>query len=175
MDKVEGYLEVRLDDEGQIIIKQVGNIVFSPNQALNLAELLGKHADEARCRQADLNARVEAERRKAAEAIPVDYTARTMIDGSPETPDHRETDPVTGMQKGYIVLSAAERAKGFVRPVRRSYVHKPCGTLTTMGLALAETYARCPTFYSGTFCCGCRAHFPLTQYVWEGTGEVLGS
>jgi len=75
----------------------------------------------------------------------------TLTDGSPVTPDHREIDPETGMQKGYVVLSAEERAKGFVRPVRQSYVHDKCGGVTTMGLALAETYARDPSFYSGTF------------------------
>lgn len=47
----------------------------------------------------------------------------TMSDGSPVTDDHREIDPVTGMQKGYVVLSEEERAKGFVRPVRRTYIH----------------------------------------------------
>ena len=47
----------------------------------------------------------------------------TLTDGSPVTDDHREINPETGMQKGYVVLSEDERAKGFVRPVRRSYVH----------------------------------------------------
>ena len=106
---------------------------------------------------------------------PVDRTQRQLSDGRPETPDHREIDPSTGMQKGYIVLSPEERAKGFVRPVRRSYIHKPCGTLTYMGLALAETYARDPGFYGGTFCVGCKAHFTLDQFVWDGTEEQLGS
>lgn len=57
----------------------------------------------------------------------------TLTDGSPVTPDHREFDPATDQQKGYVVLSAEERAKGFVRPVRRSYVHNKCGGLTKMG------------------------------------------
>lgn len=48
---------------------------------------------------------------------------KTLTDGSPVTPDHSEIDPRTGMQKGYVVLSEEERAKGFVRPVRYSYVH----------------------------------------------------
>lgn len=104
---------------------------------------------------------------------------RTLTDGSPVTPDHREIDPSTGQQKGYVVLSAEERAKGFVQPVRRTYVHLKCGTETTMGLALAETYARDPDFYSGTFCCGCRAHFTFGQpdgdFVWAGTQEKVGS
>jgi len=116
----------------------------------------------------------------------------TLTDGSPVTPDHRDIDPRTGQQKGYVVLSAEERAKGFVRPVRRAYVHvgiEPtmegpvliktgkggCGTRTVMAQALAETYARDPKFYSGTFCCGCRTHLPLEGFVWEGTTEIVGS
>lgn len=102
----------------------------------------------------------------------------TLTDGSPVTPDHREIDPATGMQKGYVVLSAEERAKGFVRPVRRSYVHLRCGAVTTMGQALAETYARDPYFYSGTFCVACREHFPVGEdgeFVWDGTDQKVGS
>lgn len=102
-------------------------------------------------------------------------TTTTLTDGSPVTPDHREIDPATGQQKGYVVLSAEERAKGFVRPVRRSYVHSNCGGVTTMGQALAETYARDPAFYSGTFCAVCRTHFPLSEFHWDGTDEVVGS
>jgi len=102
----------------------------------------------------------------------------TLSDGSPVTPNHREIDANTGMQKGYVVLSAEERAKGFVRPVRRSYRHLTCGVVTTMGQALAETYARDPFFYSGTFCAGCGTHFPVGedgQFVWDGTDEKVGS
>lgn len=155
----------------------------------------------------------------------------TLTDGSPVTPDHKEIDPRTGMQKGYVVLSEAERAKGFCRPVRRSYRHvgipgpdyelrdltdaekarypdmgfvkyepfpesrhpalgrfwtqemldkvdNGCGTVTTMGLALAETYAREPRFYGATFCCGCGTHLPVGErgeFVWEGTKERVGS
>ena len=140
--------------------------------------------------------------------------------------EHLEIDPATGMQKDYVVLTAEERAKGFVRPVRQSYVHvgrRPkyplrdltadeqsrcsdegfikfevypegstalgrywtekelrsgCGTLTKMGIALAETYAREPTFYSGTYCCGCKTHFPVGadgEFVWADTNERVGT
>lgn len=102
----------------------------------------------------------------------------TLTDGTPVTSDHREINPETGQQKGYVVLSAEERKKGFVRPVRRSYVHETCGTVTTMGQSLAETYARQPTFYSGTFCAGCRQHFPVGpdgKFVWAGTNEKVGT
>jgi hypothetical protein len=104
-----------------------------------------------------------------------DKPRETLTNGEPVTPDHREINPATGMQKGYVVLSEEERAKGFVRPLRRSYLHKKCGTTTTMGLAIAETYARDPKFYGGTFCCACRTHFPLDQFVWDGTDEQVGS
>ena len=50
-----------------------------------------------------------------------------------------------------------------------------CGTVTTMGLSIAETYARDPKFYGGTFCCGCGKHLPVDEFVWEGTGERVGS
>lgn len=99
--------------------------------------------------------------------------AVTLSDGSPVTPDHREIDPFSGQQKGYVVLSAEERAKGFVRPVRDGYLHVTCGGLTTMSRAIAETFARDPKFYTGTFCARCRKHFPLTEFRWEETGEWM--
>lgn len=83
-----------------------------------------------------------------------------------------------GMQEKYLVLSEAERAKGFVRPLRRSYKHLTCGTVTTMGLAIAETYARNPGFYGGTYCAGCGTHFPIGedgQFVWDGDGSKVGT
>lgn len=105
----------------------------------------------------------------------VDRSQRTLSNGQPVTEDHRETDPATGLQKGYIVLSAEERAKGFVRPVRRSYKHLKCGIVTTMALSIAETLARDPEFYSGGYCAGCLSHFPMNEYVWDGTNEEVGT
>jgi hypothetical protein len=152
-----------------------------------------------------------------------------LTDGSPVPADrsHTELRP-DGQQKGYVVLTPEERAKGFVKPVRRKYIHvgapplpdgvrdltaeedarwnygpsppyvkyfeyppgsrlagkfftraqaeragKHCGCVTTMGLAIAETYARNPSFYSGTFCVGCGEHFDLCEFVWEPDGEPM--
>lgn len=123
---------------------------------------------------------------------PVDRSQRVLSDGSPETPEYHEIDPATGQQKGYIVLTKEERGKGFVRPVRRTYTHSGkgarfqggvlievgsggCGTDTSMSLAIAETYARDPGFYDGTFCVNCREHRPLEEFVWQGTSEQVGS
>ena len=83
-----------------------------------------------------------------------------------------------GMQEKYLVLSDEERAKGFVRPLRQSYKHLTCGAVTTMGLAIAETYARDPHFYGGTYCVSCRNHFPVGEhgeFIWDGTNEKVGT
>lgn len=103
---------------------------------------------------------------------------RTTTGGmSPDDPAHREIDPATGMQRDYVILTREERAKGFIRPVRRSYIHTKCGATTRMSQEIAETYARQPTFYSGTFCVGCKAHFPVGadgEFVWED-GQKVGT
>ena len=99
----------------------------------------------------------------------------TLADGTQVYPEHRNIKPETGQQAGYVVLAEEERAKGFVRPVRDTYTHNNCGTDTTMSQTIAETYARDPKFYSGTFCCGCRTHRPLGEFVWKGTNEIVGS
>lgn len=98
----------------------------------------------------------------------------TLSDGSQIYPDHRRIK-ANGQQEGYKVLAEEERAKGFVRPVRRSYRHLKCGSVTTMGQSIAETYARDPNYYSGTFCGGCGAHFPVGEFVWDGTNEKVGT
>ena len=91
--------------------------------------------------------------------------------------EHTEILP-SGMQKDYLVLTPEERAKGFVRPVRNSYKHEKCGSVTTMGTALSETYAREPSFYTGTFCCRCGSHFPVGatgEFTWVDDGEKVGT
>ena len=105
----------------------------------------------------------------------------------PNDPELRETE-ASGQQKAYLVLSEEERAKGFVRPVRYKYLHLACGSITTMGAALSETYARDPKFYGGTFCCHCGTHYPLRDnrtdeldandgwaFLWQPDGDPVGS
>jgi hypothetical protein len=101
------------------------------------------------------------------------------------------SSPVPQNEK-YLVLSEEERSKGFVRPLRTAYIHvgtnpevkgtiliklssDGCGTRTEMSRAIAETYARNPKFYGATYCCGCRMHRPLAEFIWEGTTEIVGS
>lgn len=112
----------------------------------------------------------------------------------PELTRGVDSDPVE-QARTYLVLSDAERAKGYVRPVRRTYVHHywldgrsdplpivlvslsgigGCGFETSMGSAIAETYARDPSFYGSTYCIGCRKHLPVAEFSWED-GTRVGS
>lgn len=53
-------------------------------------------------------------------------------------------------------------------------VGKGCGTVTSMGQAIAETYARSPHFYGATYCVHCQKHLPIAEFVWLD-GSRLGS
>lgn len=85
-----------------------------------------------------------------------------------------------GQQEKYLVLSEEERQKGFVRPVRKTYRHVSCQRATTMSDAIAETYARDPHFYTGTYCATCREHFSLMNkdgtpaFFWVPDGSAVG-
>lgn len=109
---------------------------------------------------------------------------RRLVSGKlvPADNSHTKLMP-NGQQADYVVLSPEERAKGYVKPLRHSYIHAypseenrrvGCGAETRMSTAIAETYARDPTFYNGTFCVRCGAHFPLNQFIWDGGGELHG-
>jgi hypothetical protein len=87
---------------------------------------------------------------------------------------HGADDKPVPQAETYLVLSEEERAKGFIRPVRRTYIHQTCKGLTKMGVALAETYARDPKFYGATYCAYCQMHRPVAEFVWED-GETVGS
>lgn len=50
-----------------------------------------------------------------------------------------------------------------------------CGVVTKMGRALSETYAVNPSFYQATFCVGCNKHLPVSEFLWDGTDEQVGS
>lgn len=68
----------------------------------------------------------------------------------------------------WYTITPEEAAKG---------VRGGCGgTVTKMGLAIAETYARKPDYYGATFCVGCGNHFPVGEdgeFVWlDGSGQL---
>jgi len=91
---------------------------------------------------------------------------------------HGTDEAPVAQASAYLVLSEEERAHGFIRPVRRSYIHDTCGTLTTMSLAIAETYARDPRFYGSTYCTRCQMHRPVGpngEFTWDGGADKVGT
>lgn len=119
----------------------------------------------------------EATRQLKTDVPPVDRSNQELVSGKPVPKDRSHVElKENGQQKDYIVLSAEECSKGFVRPLRRSYIHTICGSDTRMLQEIAETYARDPKFYNGTFCCACGKHYPLDQFVWkDNPDQQVGS
>ncbi|HEX3643139.1 MAG TPA: hypothetical protein VHV10_17775 [Ktedonobacteraceae bacterium] len=108
--------------------------------------------------------------------------ARLTDDPNDPELTHGVDNAPTPQADTYLVLSDEERAKGFVRPVRRSYQHLVCGAVTTMSQPIAETYARNPHFYGATYCVACQQHCRVGvegEFVWmnkhESTNEKVGT
>jgi len=83
-----------------------------------------------------------------------------------------------GQHDDHWVLPEEERKKGHIRPVRQKYRHLKCGSVTSMPLACAETYARDPKYYAQTFCYACGEYFPVGpdgQFVWDDDATKVGT
>ena len=81
-----------------------------------------------------------------------------------------------GQQACYLILSDEERAKGYIRPIRKSYYHIKCWAVTKMGQDIAESYARSLSFYGATYCSNCKDHFPVGEdgeFVWDDRHEPV--
>lgn len=127
--------------------------------------------------------RIKPEPLKVKKNLAEEVSVRTHITTNREDPaltygiDEPENGPV-GQAERYLVLSTEERAKGFIRPVRRSYLHETCGAITTMGQTIAETYSRNPEFYGATYCATCHLHRPVGtggEFVWLDDGSKVGT
>lgn len=108
-------------------------------------------------------------------------TKETVKGLPPETPDGpapAPIDPATGQHKDHWVLSQEERAKGWIRPLRKTYKHEKCGGETSMPDAIAETYAANPRFYGSTFCAFCKTYEMVGEFgnfVWLDDGTKVGT
>jgi hypothetical protein len=177
------------EDLEELIIKQAERIDRLERITLPLIPMgpqeptAAQEAEKARAIQKAISSIKEKIESAKEPPPPTDFDARVLADGSPvpEDESHKELRP-DGQQKAYVVLTETERSKGFIRPYRDAYRHLKCGHITTMGRAIAETYAREPHFYSGTFCTTCGGHFPVGkdgEFVWyemDGTtGPKVGT
>lgn len=103
--------------------------------------------------------------------------------GKPATQPRESSVPTSeklpdGQYADHWIMSDEERAKGFVRPVRRTYKHLKCGGQTTMPQKIAETYAANPGFYGSTYCVKCGNYFPVGEngeFVWLDEGAKVGT
>lgn len=104
----------------------------------------------------------------------------TTVSGNVPAPGYEDATgapgPIkeNGQHTDYWVLSEEERAKGFIRPVRKIYIHSSCGTATVIGTLIAETYARDPKYYGSTFCCDCGEHYPVGEFKWGDEDVTVG-
>ena len=116
----------------------------------------------------------------SARAVPMVFNSIPKPTSSLKT-DRDDVDTSldeSGMQKDYLILSNEELAKGFKRPVRMTYKHARCQTTTTMAKKIAETFARDPKYYGGTYCAHCNSHFPVGEdgeFTWFDGGSKVGT
>lgn len=165
------------NDETAILVKQV-NELQARVERLERERWLGPPRIGPRPPSGE---EVKAQTQKIVDAVKheheTDRDGRQICTTSGEAPSkvRAEQTNETGQHAGYIVLCEEERQKGFVRPYRDAYKHATCGSVTTMGRALSETYARDPKFYSHTFCVHCNAHLPVAEFTWTADGSAVGS
>jgi hypothetical protein len=167
-----------------------GNVPMTPelsDRLENEMKLLTRQIHENLIRDSVEEDLPASHRINFSEEYPVDLKPtggrRVTLSGQPADPTYaggapQPINPESGQHKDYWVLAPEELAKGFVRPVRTSYKHLNCGTVTTMGFTIAETYARDPKFYGATFCCTCGDHFPVGedgQFIWLDDGSKVGT
>lgn len=109
---------------------------------------------------------------------PVRTTYRHVGPPGPPGPLRDLTEEEKDRYPNYAKFEAYEesgKVGRFWTQAQLDAIGKGCGTITTMSGQIAETYARDPKFYGSTFCAACKDHFPVDQFVWEGTEELVGS
>lgn len=71
--------------------------------------------------------------------------------------------------------SELPRVGSYWTQARLDAIDKGCGGVTSMPQAIAETYAKTPSFYGSTYCVHCSKYLPVAEFVWDGTAERVGS
>ena len=107
--------------------------------------------------------------------ITMEPAVRTTIDPDDPQLTHDPDTELWGQTEVYPILSDAERAKDFVRPLRESYRHISCLLVTNIDDAIAATFARDPAFYSSTYCAWCNLHSPVGErgeFEWLDGSKV---
>ena len=133
--------------------------------------------DEAPTRQADAYLVLSDEERAKGFVRPV-RSSYQHVGIRPNGPTRDLTDEEQELHsgRGYVLFEEYPDDDNVTgRYWTQRQLESGCGAVTTMALPLAETYARDPGFYGGTFCVNCAMHLPVEEFVWEGTDERVGT
>lgn len=87
----------------------------------------------------------------------------------------KEQPPVEDQIDRFFCLMVKGHDGPCLEFVHGEHPGRGCGSVTTMGRALSETYARDPKFYGATFCVSCNRHLPVAEFVWTADGKQVGS
>lgn len=63
----------------------------------------------------------------------------------------------------------------FVQPIRYTYIHLRCKSVTKISTKVAENFARDPKHYGAMYCAACKEHCRVDHFIWEDTGQPVGS
>lgn len=63
----------------------------------------------------------------------------------------------------------------FMRPLRREYVHTPCGGSNRLKDAKAREFALSPRLNGRVWCRHCGLLAPVREFTWLPDGSVMGT
>lgn len=73
-------------------------------------------------------------------------------------------------------LSEAEKAAGYVRPLRYTYMHEVCENLAFLSPEQAQLFARNPKFLGSLYCRKCERSCSVDEFVWcNGVKTRMGT
>lgn len=91
------------------------------------------------------------------------------------TPEEHERYDSYGYVKKEVFPEGSSAVGKYWTQAALDAIGNGCQTVTTMGLAIAETYSRNPGFYGFTYCVHCQKHLPVSEFVWVDDGTIVGS
>lgn len=146
-------------------------ITTDPNDP-RLEKYRGKGHDEQPVPQQDVYLALSPEERAKGFVKPLRETYRHVGPPGPRYPlrdlysDELEQYADIGYVKFERYAEGSAALGRYWTQAQLDAIGKGCGLETRMPIATAETYARDPWFYGGTYCVHCSMHRDLREFVW---------